>query len=112
MLLSWAQVANRIDELIRSDRYLTAKEVEHLDAYEKERIARRIVNFYYGKSAEAPCPFEKKDKVYFGSAAEKEVYQQLGDVERINVIIGMMQTVFDSEMPGSYSYDHDREILT
>lgn len=60
MLLSWAQVANRIDELIRSDRYLTAKEVEHLDAYEKEQIARRIVNFYYGKSAEAPRPFEKR----------------------------------------------------
>ena len=111
VLLSWAQVANRIDELIRSDRYLTAKEVEHLDAYEKEQIARRIVNFYYGKSAEAPCPFEKKDKVYFGSAAEKEVYQQLGDAERVNEIIGMMQTVFDSEMPRSRTYDHDREIL-
>ena len=111
VLLSWAQVANRIDELIRSDRYLTAKEVEHLDAYEKEQIARRIVNFYYGKSAEAPCPFEKKDKVYFGSDAEKEVYQQLGDAERVNEIIGMMQTVFDSEMPRSRTYDHDREIL-
>ena len=111
VLLSWAQVANRIDELIRSDRYLTAKEVEHLDAYEKEQIARRIVNFYYGKSAEAPCPFEKKDKVYFGSAAEKEVYQQLDDAERVNEIIGMMQTVFDSEMPRIRTYDHDREIL-
>lgn len=111
VLLSWAQVANRIDELIRSDRYLTAKEVEHLDAYEKEQIARRIVNFYYGKSAEAPRPFEKKDEDYFGSAAEKEVYQQLGDAERVNEIIGMMQTVFDSEMPRSRTYDHDREIL-
>lgn len=111
VLLSWAQVANRIDELIRSDSYLTAKEVEHLDAYEKEQIARRIVNFYYGKSAEAPCPFEKKDEVYFGSAAEKEVYQQLGDAERVNEIIGMMQTVFDSEMPRSRTYDHDREIF-
>ena len=111
VLLSWAQVANRIDELIRSDRYLTAKEVEHLDAYEKEQIARRIVNFYYGKSAEAPRPFEKKDEDYFGSDAEKEVYQQLGDAERVNEIIGMMQTVFDSEMPGSYSYDHDRESI-
>ena len=111
VLLSWAQVANRIDELIRSDRYLTAKEVEHLDAYEKEQIARRIVNFYYGKSAEAPHPFEKKDEDYFGSAAEKEVYQQLDDTEHVNEIIGMMQTVFDSEMPGSYTYDHDRESL-
>lgn len=111
VLLSWAQVANRIDELIRSDRYLTAKEVEHLDAYEKEQIARRIVNFYYGKSAEAPRPFEKKDEDYFGSAAEKEVYQQLGDAERVNEIIGMMQTVFDSEMPRSRTYDHDRESL-
>jgi len=111
VLLSWAQVANRIDELIRSNRYLTAKEVEHLDAYEKEQIARRIVNFYYGKSAEAPRPFEKKDEDYFGSAAEKEVYQQLGDAERVNEIIGMMQTVFDSEMPRSRTYDHDRESL-
>ena len=111
VLLIWAQVANRIDELIRSDRYLTAKEVEHLDAYEKEQIARRIVNFYYGKSAEAPRPYERKDGDYLGSDAEKEVYQQLGDAERVNEIIGMMQTVFDSEMPGSYTYDHDREIL-
>ncbi len=111
VLLSWAQVANRIDELIRSGRYLTAKEVEHLDAYEKEQIARRIVNFYYGKSAVAPRPFEKKDEDYFGSDAEKEVYQQLGDAERVNEIIGMMQTVFDSEMPRSRTYDHDRESL-
>ena len=39
------------------------------------------------------------------------MYQQLGDAERVNEIIGMMQTVFDSEMPGSYSYDHDRESI-
>lgn len=112
VLLKWKQVADHIDTLIRKDRYLTAKEVEHLDAYEKEQIARRIVNFYYGKSAETPRPFEKKDEDYFGSDAEKEVYQQLDDAERVNEIIGMMQTVFDSEMPRSRTYDHDREILT
>ena len=39
------------------------------------------------------------------------MYQQLGDAERINEIIGMMQTVFDSEMPRSRTYDHDRESL-
>lgn len=39
------------------------------------------------------------------------MYQQLGDAERVNEIIGMMQTVFDSEMPSSRTYDHDREIL-
>ena len=39
------------------------------------------------------------------------MYQQLGDAERVNEIIGMMQTVFDSEMPRSRTYDHDREIL-
>ena len=76
VLLSWAQVANRIDELIRSDRYLTAKEVEHLDAYEKEQIARRIVNFYYGKSAEAPRPFEKKDMLLITNDGRKAALDQ------------------------------------
>ena len=76
VLLSWAQVANRIDELIRSGRYLTAKEVEHLDAYEKEQIARRIVNFYYGKSAEAPRPFEKKDMLLITNDGRKAALDQ------------------------------------
>ncbi|MBP5236809.1 MAG: hypothetical protein J6128_04665, partial [Clostridia bacterium] len=39
VLLSWSQVAKRVDDLIRKNRYLISKEVEQLDFYEKKQVA-------------------------------------------------------------------------
>ena len=46
VLLKWTQVARRIDELIKQNKYLTPEESLQLDRYEKRQIAVCINGFY------------------------------------------------------------------
>ena len=46
VLLKWTQVARRIDELIKQNKYLTSEEALQLDRYEKRQIAVCINGFY------------------------------------------------------------------
>ena len=54
--LSWAKVAQRIDDLMRNDRYLTASDHVKLPEYEREIMARRIRSFYVHMPEDIPRP--------------------------------------------------------
>ncbi len=54
--LSWTKVAQRIDDLIRNDRYLTASDHAKMPDYEREIMARRIRRFYYHMPQDIPRP--------------------------------------------------------
>ena len=54
--LSWAKVAQRIDYLMRNDRYLTASDHAKMPDYEREIMARRIRSFYYQMPEDIPRP--------------------------------------------------------
>ncbi|MBR6221708.1 MAG: N-6 DNA methylase, partial [Clostridia bacterium] len=54
--LSWAKVAQRIDYLMRNDRYLTASDHAKMPGYEREIMARRIRSFYYHMPEDIPRP--------------------------------------------------------
>ena len=54
--LSWAKVAQRIDYLMRNDRYLTASDHVKMPGYEREIMARRIRTFYYHMPEDIPRP--------------------------------------------------------
>ena len=54
--LSWAKVAQRIDYLMRNDRYLTASDHVKMPEYEREIMARRIRSFYYHMPEDIPRP--------------------------------------------------------
>ena len=54
--LSWAKVAQRIDYLMRNDRYLTASDHAKMPGYEREIMARRIRTFYYHMPEDIPRP--------------------------------------------------------
>ncbi len=109
VLLSWTDVAKRIDTLIRNDKYLNEAEIAHLDDYEKEQIANSIQHFFDSKPFETPRPYGKTEG-FFESKA-KEIVPQLDSPERVAEIIQMMQSVFDSEMPSSHRYEYDKKAL-
>ena len=54
--LSWAKVAQRIDYLMRHDRYLTASDHAKMPEYEREIMAQRIRSFYYHMPEDIPRP--------------------------------------------------------
>ena len=54
--LSWAKVAQRIDTLMRNDRYLSASDHARMPDYEREIMARRIRSFYYHMPQDIPRP--------------------------------------------------------
>ena len=54
--LSWTRVAQRIDELIQSDRYLTASDHVRMPSFEREMMARRIRLFYHRMPSTIPRP--------------------------------------------------------
>ncbi len=109
VLLTWTQVAKRIDGLIKSDRYMSEDELSHLDDYEKEQIARRIVGFYSNQPLDVPRPYETSS--YDDFDKYKQVIPQLEDRNRVAEIISMMQGVLDNEMPGSHYYQYDKNAL-
>lgn len=54
--LSWAKVAQRIDALMRNDRYLTTSDHARMPDYERDVMARRIRSFYYHMPQDIPRP--------------------------------------------------------
>ena len=54
--LSWAKVAQRIDTLMRNDRYLSASDHARMPDYEREIMARRIRSFFYHMPQDIPRP--------------------------------------------------------
>ena len=109
VLLSWTDVAKRIDTLIRDDKYMNEAEIAHLDEYEKEQLAYSIQNFFDSKPLETPRPYGKTEGFFENKA--KEIVPQLDNPERVAEIIQMMQSVFDSEMPSSHRYEYDKKAL-
>ena len=110
ILLSWAQVVKRIDALIRDDRFLTPKEIDNLEAYEKKQVVSKIFGFYLNKDESIPKPFScsafsrtEKD--------EQELAERIGNPAELREIIDRMQSAFDMEMPRSRQYDYDKECL-
>ncbi len=97
LLLKWPQVAKRIDELIRDGRYMSAKELEHCDVYEREQIAQAILNFYRNKPEDVAVPFEKPSFAF--STDISGIMPQLESPERVAEIYELMRETFESGQP-------------
>ena len=107
VLLKWTQVAKRIDELIRQNKYLSAEEILQLDRYEKHELARNIVSFYSNKNRENIMLFSG-DPVMDYSGCVKEIEEKLEHadiVERIkNDMIRLFAQMEKTNTP-QYRYD-------
>ena len=97
--LKWNQVAKRIDELIREDKYMTDKEIANLDNYEKWQLTRYIQSVFELQIHDAVHAKRDEMSAY---DAEKQIKAQimaaLDNPESAEKIVAIMQQAYD-ELP-------------
>lgn len=110
ILLSWTDVAKRIDALIKQDKYLSEKEQTLLDWYERSQVARAIQGFYMNRDEEVPRPFTHDAKAVYEDKT-KEIIPQIEDSERFAEIYAVMREIFESDLPNTRNYDHHKSCF-
>ena len=103
ILLSWSDVAKRIDALIKQDKYLSEKEQTLLDWYERSQVARAIQGFYMNRDEEVPRPFTHDAKAVYEDKT-KEIIPQIEDSERFAEIYAVMREIFESDLPNTRNH--------
>ena len=110
ILLSWTDVAKRIDALIKQDKYLSEKEQTLLDRYERSQVARAIQGFYMNRDEEVPRPFTHDAKAVYEDKT-KEIIPQIENSERFAEIYAVMREIFESDLPNTRNYDHHKSCF-
>lgn len=110
IMLSWTDVAKRIDALIKQDKYLSEKEQTLLDWYERSQVARAIQGFYMNRDEEVPRPFTHDAKAVYEDKT-KEIIPQIEDSERFAEIYAVMREIFESDLPNTRNYDHHKSCF-
>ncbi len=106
-MLKWSQVAKRIEQLIKADRFLNDKEKAYLDTYEKKQVARCIQHFFIDKPDDVPKPYQGT----FVDDHTKEIIPQMEDADRFAEIRNIMISAFEAETPDDRHYLSDKENL-
>ena len=97
--LKWNQVAKRIDELIREDKYMTDKEIANLDNYEKWQLTRYIQSVFELQIHDAV--HQKRDEMSAYDAEKQikaQIMEALDNPESVEKIVAIMQQAYD-ELP-------------
>ena len=107
--LSWNQVEKRIRGFIQSGRYLSEKEQAFLPEYEKDYLARCIVQFYdYHPDRNISALYTKEAEAV---ADAKAVRQLLDDPTAVSQLADAMLSDFATVPPDTRGYDTMRVAL-
>lgn len=106
LLLKWEKVAKRIDELIAVGRYMSKKEMAYLPEYEKQFLSLKIFNFYANQPVEIVRPYPYGTDYYEGT---KVVRPQLEEPNRVEQILGTMETVLTNMQESNVHYFYMKE---
>ncbi len=110
--LKWNQVAKRIDELIREDKYMTDKEIANLDNYEKWQLTRYIQSVFELQIHDDV--HQKRDEMS-AYDAEKQIKAQimaaLDNPESVEKIVAIMQQAYDELPEDKYNRPYRKEGL-
>ena len=110
ILLKWSQVAKRIDELIRQDKYLGETEKTLLDSFEARRIAQEIIYFYSSKTLDIIRPYDGDSIGDFWKVVD-QLEKQVVDKSRLTEIVAMMQETFETMSPEEHRYTENKKEL-
>ena len=109
--LSWAQVANRIKELIAQGKFLTDKDKEGMADFEIRELGHIVHNGFFGASDEHPKPFTDNDTMKYWDNV-KSVAEQLKDPDRAEVIYTtMLLPLWESTLPNDRYYEHRKKAI-
>ena len=107
--LNWNQAAGRIDQLIRDSEYLKPADYSRMPAYERERMAIRVMGFYHHLPNEVERPYPQD--LYY-EEGRKALVEKLVDPEQAAELLEQMDTALLSVPMDSEEYEHKAESLS
>ncbi|MBQ8962270.1 MAG: hypothetical protein IJ089_00535 [Clostridia bacterium] len=106
--LAWAKVAQRIDYLMRNDRYLTASDYAKMPDYEREIMARRIRSFYFYMPEDVPRPAGSDLQVL---EDREPIIESLTETETAVELVGQMDEAMAAMPTDHEHYQECTELL-
>ena len=107
--LNWNQAAGRIDQLIRDSEYLKPADYSRMPAYERERMAMRVMGFYHHlpNNVERPYPQD-----LYHEEGRKALVEKLTDLEQAAELLEQMDKALLSVLLDSEEYERKAEFLS
>ena len=107
--LNWNQAAGRIDQLIRDSENLKPADYSRMPAYERERMAIRVMGFYHHLPNEVERPYPQD--LYY-EEGRKALVEKLVDPEQSAELLEQMDTALLSVPMDSEEYERKAESLS
>ena len=107
--LNWNQAAGRIDRLIRDSEYLKPADYSRMPAYERERMAMRVMGFYHHLPNEVERPFPQD---LYHEEGRKALVEKLADPEQAAELLEQMDNALLSVLLDSEEYKGKAESLS
>ena len=107
--LNWNQAAGRIDQLIRDSEYLKPADYSRMPAYERERMAMRVMGFYHHLPNEVERPYPQD---LYHEEGRKALAAKLTDLEQAVELLEQMDNALLSVPLDSEEYERKAESLS
>lgn len=107
--LNWNQAAGRIDQLISDSEYLKPADYSRMRAYERERMAMRVMGFYHHLPNEVERPYPQD---LYHEEGRKALVEKLADPEQATELLEQMDTALLSVPMDSEEYERKAESLS
>lgn len=108
--LKWPEAAKRIGELISQNKFLSDADRAAMSEYEREQLARKIVNFFMDTPEDVVRPFSQNAIADYWECV-KTVAAQLLDADRVQKIYQNMLPAWESTKADDRHYDLRKQGL-
>ena len=107
--LNWNQATGRIDQLIRDSEYLKPADYSRMPAYERERMAMRVMGFYHHLPNDVERPYPQD---LYHEEGRKALVEKLADPEQAVELLEQMDNALLSVPLDSEEYKRKAEALS
>ena len=108
--LKWPEAAKRIGELISQNKFLSDADRAAMPKYEREQLARKIVNFFMDTPEDVVRPFSQNAITDYWECV-KTVAAQLSDADRVQEIYQNMLPAWESTKEDDRHYNLRKQGL-
>ena len=108
--LKWPEAAKRIGELISRNKFLSEADQAAMPKYEREQLARKIVNFFMDTPEDVVRPFSQNAITDYWECV-KTVSAQLSDADRVQEIYQNMRPAWESTKEDDRHYSLRKQGL-
>ena len=108
--LKWPEAAKRIGELISQSKFLSDADRAAMPKYEREQLARKIVNFFMDTPEDVVRPFSQNAITDYWECV-KTVAAQLSDADRVHEIYQNMRPAWESTKADDRRYNLRKQGL-